>query len=534
VSRLGLATVLCACLMTAAGAAQDSATVRWARVSYVSGDQIYVTAGRDAGLTEGAELSVVRGDSVIATLRVRYLSSKGAACEIAAGTVGNVVPGDPVRFVPGAEPTAAAGTAATDTPAPPSAPPAIEPVRRRPWGTGLRGRIAARYVMTRTAPDAGQYAQPAIDLRLTGTRLGGTAFGIAADVRARSARSQFAAGGTSSRTDTDVYQLVLLWQPARAPVRAALGRQYVAGVSSILLLDGLFVEVPGRYANLGVFGGTEPEDLAYNGAIRDYGGYLQLHSDARSSRRGALWAVTMGAVGSYRAGDPNREFGFLQAMITTPGVTLRAAQEVDLYRGMRLDAGEQPLSFTSSYALVSFHPRGPLRVDAGFDNRRTVRLYRDVTDPVTAFDDRYRQGAWGGASLAGGHFRLRVEGRSTAGGTAGRATALTGMAGVERIGRAAVGLSVRSTRYESGELTGWLHALRVAADPLDPLHLELSGGLRQEDNPPVSLGTRRVVWYGGEADVGIGRAWYLVTSLNRETGPDGRLDQVYLSLSYRF
>ena len=107
----------------------------------------------------------------------------------------------------------------------------------------------------------------------------------------------------------------------------------------------------------------------------------------------------MGAVGSYRAGDPNREFGFLQAMITTPGVTLRAAQEVDLYRGMRLDAGEQPLSFTSSYALVSFHPRGPLRVDAGFDNRRTVRLYRDVTDPVTAFDDRYRQGAWGGASV---------------------------------------------------------------------------------------------------------------------------------------
>ena len=50
----------------------------------------------------------------------------------------------------------------------------------------------------------------------------------------------------------------------------------------------------------------------------------------------------------------------------------------------------------------------------------------------------------------------------------------------------------------------------------------------------MSLGTREVVWYGAEADVGIGRAWYFVVSANRDQGPEGRLDQAYLSLSYRF
>lgn len=521
-----LATLFLPAMLASAAAAQDSSVTRWARVAYVSGGQIYVSAGRADGLVEGSELTVVRGDSVIATLRVRYLSSTGAACDVTAGAASDVTPGDRVRFVAGA---AVPAPSATTAPAPP--PP---PVRGRAYGRGLRGRVAARYVLTRTAPDAGQYAQPALDLRAAGARLGGTAFGVAVDVRTRSARSQFVAGPTATRTETNVYQAAVLWQPERAPVRATLGRQYVVGVSSILLLDGLLVELDGRRMGGGVFAGTEPDNLAFDATVRNYGGYVALHGDARSTSSRTLWGVTLGAVGSYRSGEPNREFGFLQAMISTQGVTLRAAQEVDLYRGIRLDAGERPVSFTSSYAMLSLHPAGPLRLDAGFDNRRTVRLYRDVTDPVTAFDDRYRQGAWGGVGLSSGRLRVRMEARSTGGGSAGRATALTGVAGVERIGTTALAVSLRSTRYSSGELTGWLHALRLGADPMSPLHVELTGGLRQETNPPVSFGTRRSVWYGAEADVGIGRAWYLVAALNRDSGPDTRLDQAYLSLSYRF
>lgn len=511
--------------LTAVAAAQDTATVRWAQVSYVSGGQVYVSAGRGAGLAENQELEVVRGDSVVAVLRVRFLSSSGAACDLVRGT-GDVGPGDRVRFH-----SAEAARAPRDT-APVAPPPVF--VRSRSRDGGLHGRIGARYFATRTAPDAGQYTQPAMDLRLAGSRLLGTPLGLVADVRARSARSQFIDGGTTQRNETNVYQLALLWQAPGSPIRASLGRQYVAGVSSVLLLDGLTVEFNGRRAGVGVFGGLEPAALAFDGSVRDYGAYVQLHGSPGAGAARSFWAVTAGAVGSYRAGEANREFGFLQASYSSPIVTLRGAQEVDLYRGVRLAAGEQPVSFTSSYVSASYHPTGGFTADAGFDNRRSVRLYRDATDPLTTFDDGYRQGAWGAVGFGERHLRVRAEGRTNGGAGSGRSTAFTGSMGLERLGSAVVGVWLRSTRYASGELTGWLHALRLAGDPAAPLHLELTGGVRRETNPPVSLGTRQVVWYGAEADVGMGRAWYFVVSANRETGPEGSLDQAYLSLSYRF
>jgi hypothetical protein len=508
---------------TTAAAAQDTTTVRWAQVSYVSGGQVYVSAGRNAGLAEGRELEVVRGDSVVAALRVRFLSSTGAACDVVRATSA-VAPGDRVRFRP-------ATPAARDTARTPAPPPIV---RSRSRNGGLHGRIGARYLATRTAPDAGRFTQPAFDLRVAGSRLGGSALGLVADVRARSARSRFVAGSATQRNETDVYQLMLLWQAPGAPVRAAVGRQYVAGVSSVLLLDGALVEITRGRASAGAFGGVEPAALDFDASVQDYGAYVQLRGIPRSGLARSFWSVTVGGVGSYRAGEANREFAFLQASVSTPSVTVHGAQEVDVYRGVRLAAGERPVSLTSSYLSASYHPAGGLGIDAGFDNRRNVRLYRDATDPLTAFDDGYRQGGWGGVGYAGRHVRVRLEGRTHGGAGSGRATAVTGTAGLERLGRAAVGVWLRSTRYASGELTGWLHAVRVAGDPALPLHVEVSGGVRHETNPPVVIGTRQVVWYGAEADVGIGRAWYLVVSANRETGAGGRLDQAYLSLSYRF
>ena len=97
-----------------------------------------------------------------------------------------------------------------------------------------------------------------------------------------------------------------------------------------------------------------------------------------------------------------------------------------------LAAGEQPVSFTSSYVSASYHPAGGFNVDAGFDNRRSVRLYRDATDPLTAFDDGYRQGAWGAVGFAGRHARVRAEGRTNGGVGSGR---VLGVEELEIVGR---------------------------------------------------------------------------------------------------
>jgi hypothetical protein len=515
----------------AGGSPPQALPPRVAQVTYVTGDQVYVSAGRLDGLAEGRELQVVRGrsDSVVATLQVLYVSSHQSACKIARGAA-DVAAGDRVRY------TSAVVVAAA--PAPTGAPAAGAPARSSPRGRsspGLHGRVAARYVWTREI-GIGRFAQPAFDARLMGVGLGGTALGLVADVRGRATMSSLVAGSSLGDGQTDVYQLALLWNQPGAPVRMAIGRQYLTTVSSIVLLDGVLSEVSSQRVGLGVFGGAEPapDGFGFSAAVRDYGGYLQLRSARGSS---APWMITTGVVGSYRSGLANREFGFLQASYSSRAFTFNASQEVDYYRSVKQAAGEPRVSFTSSYVSASLHP-GALRLDAGVNSRRNVRLYSDVANPITAFDDRYRRAAWGAVGLSGRRLRFRVEGRTTGGGTSGRATALTASVGADRVAPFNLGVSARVTRYRStliaGETSGWLESVRLGADPIAPLHLELTGGERREANPLLSPGLRRTVWYGGEADVGIARAWFLLASANRETGPDGPLDQAYVSLSYRF
>jgi hypothetical protein len=43
----------------------------------------------------------------------------------------------------------------------------------------------------------------------------------------------------------------------------------------------------------------------------------------------------------------------------------------------------------------------------------------------------------------------------------------------------------------------------------------------------------KVTWFGAGLDLGLGRAWYLMVSGTRESGPDAT-DQLYTALSYRF
>src|SRR2546425_10523833 len=82
----------------------------------------------------------------------------------------------------------------------------------------------------------------------------------------------------------------------------------------------------------------------------------------------------------------------------------------------------KPISLTSTFAVFQYHATQDLTLDAGFDNRRNVRLYRDVVNPETAFDDTYRQGAWAGMWLQlARRFRLGLDARFSSGGPAGGA-----------------------------------------------------------------------------------------------------------------
>jgi len=62
--------------------AQDSSMTRRARVTYLTSASAYVDAGKDAGLREGTLVQVIRGGAVIGVLKVAFLASRQASCDI--------------------------------------------------------------------------------------------------------------------------------------------------------------------------------------------------------------------------------------------------------------------------------------------------------------------------------------------------------------------------------------------------------------------------------------------------------------------
>jgi hypothetical protein len=512
-------------------------------VTFVTATEIYVGAGRQEGLSEGAELSVVRRDSVIATLRVKFLASHQSSGEVLRGAK-DIVVGDIVRFVPRRLPPTEMVASATRRRQP-----------RRMSGPGIHGRVGLRYLRatssvsgdsTMAAVGTG-FNQPSFDLRMNGLSIAGTPIGLAVDLRTR--YTVTSATGQPNRVDgkTRVYQAAIFWGAPGAGFRTIAGRQYVTAVTSVSMFDGGLMEFNGPRMTFAAFGGLEPDaaTLGFSDAIQDYGGYLQFHSRPASA---ASWAVTTGAVGSLQANHANREFGFIQASVNSTSYSLFALQEIDYYPPWKVQLGEKTLSFTSQYATGLFRASPWLAFNASYDNRRSVRLYRDTQNPETAFDDAYRQGYGGGVQLSRDKVRVGGDWRRSTGGSAGRADSYTGTLGLDPVTPLRLAAAARATWYQNQNdstvntpvarrTTGRLYSLWLGCDPVNRLHLDVNGGIRREDSP-TSATTQTSTWYGIAVDASVARAWYVSFSGLRQKDPvnpgSNVTTQLYGSVTWRF
>lgn len=514
--------VALACLAPCAISTAQAPPAR-AHVTYLSGMTAYLDAGREDGLTEGMRVRAVRGGVAVATLTVNYLASHRAACQVDSAAAVTLVVGDTVEYTPASKPTESiAATTASG-----------QPGATRRSASPVRGRVGVR-VLLLESPEGRTVTQPAVDFRLDGTSLGGSPVGILVDARARQTYSTRADGTVERTSRNGVYQAALFLRSPRTPARLTVGRQYLPTVTSVSLFDGALVEwQPARFG-AGLFVGSEPDPvtMAYSSEVRSYGLFLEGRS-APGAR--ARWSLSGGAVGSYVSGTVNREFAFVQASLSTPGFTSFVAQEFDFNRDWKAETGEPTVVPTSTFAMVSARPSAWLNLQAGFDNRRSVRLYRDYVNPEVVFDDAFRQGLWGGAGISlGRHVRLGGDARMTLGGsdTLSRTKSWTGNASVERLTAAQLGLRARATHYTAPARNGWLYSGALSTRPGGRFGLEVNAGMRQEAGSLDAL--RQTRWLGADLDVGIGRSWYVLLSGSRETGQGAAGDQVFASLSFRF
>lgn len=518
-------------------------------VTFLSGSAIYVGAGLREGLTEGATLSVIRRDSVVATLRVKFLASHQSSCEVMRG-VTDIVVGDVVRFIPVVVPQKSTGTIASET----------SPRRpRRLSGPGIHGRVGFRSLRATSAlsgdssgaPTGGTgFNQPSVDLRMSGLNVGGTPIGLSLDLRTRYTVTSVTGQANQVDGRTRVYQAAVFWGSPGAGFRTVVGRQYLTAVTSIAMFDGALMELNGSRMTFGAFGGLEPDPatMGVTNDIQDFGGYLQFHSPAAAV---APWAVTTGGVISLVGDHANREFAFLQVSVNHRSYSLFGLQEIDYYPPWKVQLGEKPLSFTSQYATGLLRLSPWLGVNAFYDNRRNVRLYRDTQNPETAFDDAYRKGYGAGVQLLNYRVRLGGEWRRSTGGTAGSADSYTGTIGTDPITRLRLTVAGRATWYQNLQnlndstvvapvalrTRGRLYSWWLGGDPLDRLHVDVTGGMRREDNPNTST-LQSSTWYGVSLDASVARAWFVSFSGFRQSDPANPgtniTTQLYGSVTWRF
>lgn len=497
-----------------------------ARVTFLTASSVYVSAGKADGLEVGSRVDVVHGGRAAAQLSVAFLSTHQASCRVVSRT-DSVRVGDTVRFAL-ATPVGEAPVVAVT--------PAERPVRRstRSRGGRLRGRVGLYYLTVQQRDSlGGQFSQPSGDIRLTGVGLGGSPIGIVLDVRTRRQVQALPGSPTSSRSQTRVYQASAIWQAPGSPLRFTTGRQYAPGISSVGLLDGASAAVASSGWDYGLFAGSQPElvNLGFSSDIAQLGGYLRRHNAPGSLRH---WAMTVGASGSYVNGHTNREFLYLQANYLTRRVSMYAVQEVDYYRPWRRINGERAVSPTSSFANLQFQLTGGLSLTAGVDNRRSVRLYRDVVNPATEFDDTFRRGVWAGLTArVAGHFRAAFDARTNNGGSRGTANTYTLMLGAERLTPLGVSVRSRSTRYTTGSRQGWLNSVSLGIEPLGRGSLQLTSGWRSEHDS-ASAPTLDVRWTSVDMDISLARAVFVILSGYRERGGIEAHDLLYAGLSYRF
>jgi hypothetical protein len=506
---------------------QPAASVRRARVTYLTTASAYIDAGRAEGVGQGARVEVIRGDTTIAVLRVAFLATHQAACDIVSTTVPLAI-GDSVRFTPLAPPPDS-----TRAEAPRPAAPRV--YSSRAPGI-LRGRVGFYYFGLRQQNGSGAtFSEPSGDLRLSGSGLGQTGLGLDLDVRSRRVTQVRPDGfGTSAWAQTRLYQANVDWQTPGSPLRVSAGRQFAPGIPTVGLVDGVSAQLDGRVFGGGAFVGKQPDpvDLGYSGAITDLGFYVERHSAIDATTR--RWSLVSGVSGSYLAAGTNREFLYVQGDYRTRRLSLFAAQEVDYYRPWRRVGGESALSPTSTFATLQFRLTDAVALTAGLDNRRNVRLYRDVVNPEIAFDDAFRRGAWVGVSARAGRVAAALDGRSSSSGPTGPASSYTASFGLDRLAGLGLSLRTRTTRYTSTARAGWLQSMSLGLEPWGIGTLQVTGGWRSEHARTVPLTASAIQWVATDLDVNLWQAWAVVVSAYRERGGIEAHDLLYAGLTLRF
>lgn len=364
-------------------------------IRYVAADNVYITGGRNQGVSIGDELAVWRDDVQIARIRVTYAASGSASCKVEAQSQPIAV-GDRVTWLKRVE-------AKPDTP--PPNPPRTRRRRSAPLpdaqgataptvGPRLKGSLSLSYDQFEETQSQTSFTQPSgyLKFRIMDPVGQGSEFRFRYRTRMNRRNYRFS-DAPEVEWRSRLYE-VSLANAESAAFHFQAGRILSRAFSGVGYIDGLQLQrrVSGGFS-LGAFGGVQPQwqFTETSPTVQKFGAYLKYQS---LQSRSAGMTLTLAGVGEYQGSTISREFVYLQTTINGPhGWSLYQSLELDVNRQWRRDRAGEALSLTGLYLSGRARLTSGLSVNLSLDNRKNYYTHVWVSLADSLFDSAFRRGA---------------------------------------------------------------------------------------------------------------------------------------------
>jgi hypothetical protein len=536
------------------------------RIKYVTGDSVYLAAGRNAGLEEGMRLTAVkpppdgdlgnglrfRGQEHIAELQVVSVADTSSVCailrsagEVRVGLVAflSVESVQNRRATDNADESDQYSTTVGFTYGDPLDDEVREVQEKQilqesPVGR-LRGRVGFDFGDTQ---ESGGFSSRQVGMLINAdvTFIGGTYWNFTGYWRGNLNSSNSQNPGTQPTTLNDLinrtYQLVFTYDSPYSPVRIGMGRLYLPWAPSLSTIDGAyFARKLSRNVTGGFFAGSTPNPTSWSyypdqhiaGAFINYtaGDYdrLRLFTTAGIAMTSIQWRVM-------------RQFAFFENSFSWKRyVTFFNSLQADEARVSPLPGGgSNPTGISQSYTSLHFQPFARLSFGLNHNYFRNLPTF-DPRLIVTGLLDNYLfQGVSGDVRVElPKHITLYTSlGKSSV--SSDQKSSLNEGFGVgfANIGKTGLNADAHYSKFNSAFGSGQYESFSLSRSVNESLRVQLIGGKQTLLSSLSSNNNSTFV--NAEADWNVGPRYFMETNFGWYNGTTLNYKQWSTVIGYRF
>jgi hypothetical protein len=527
-------------------------------VKYVSGTNVYIDAGRDAGLAEGTKIVLKQAPAkaddhdaavqpgVVAKLTVISVATTSAVCQVDE-TTRELAVGDVLSLPETEVEQMVAKNAISNTRVYPmvvsfsEGDPLDEEVRDAiphpplPEINQSRGRIGFDFSTIQGLGNNGFSATMfGIVARADITRIAGTYWNLNGYWRGRIQSSQAPARSSIQDLINRTYQMSLNYINPQSHWTAGIGRLYLPWASSLEVIDGGFVaRSMSSTSILGVFMGSTPDPTAwnYNPDRKLSGAFMNFHGGSWDNFR---YSSTEGAGVQLLKWSVDRPFFFSENDFSYKRV-------FSLYHSMQIDRptanpDSPAINFGVGQSLLSLRVQATPRIEFELQDTyfRDVPTYDESLVGTGLLDKYLFQGVSGGS-------RIQLPFRVTGYFDVGKSNASTDKkdswntmlgASMSRIWKTELTVDARYSKFDSSFASGQYRTLSISRDLGEKFRLSIQGG-KQSFASSVSQDTGGY-FVNALVDTNLGSRYFVESSFTTQRGGMDQYNQFTSTFGIRF